>query len=36
MRSLAVLFAAAACLGCAIGCSLFDPPEVRMAKAMNR
>jgi hypothetical protein len=36
MQSRKVLFVAALVLWSAPGCSLFDPPEVRMAKAMNR
>jgi hypothetical protein len=36
MQTRKVLFVAALFLGFAPGCSLFDPPEVRMAKAMRR
>jgi hypothetical protein len=35
MRCQAVLVMAVI-LACSSGCSMFDPPEVRMAKEMNR
>ena len=35
-RAYKVLVVAVLFLWSAPGCSLFDPPEVRMAKAMNR